>query len=103
MEIEVTKHAVKRYRDRMFDHTSSKEAIIKYLEEIARKGTRIQTRLGKWGRCVEVKYQGVSIVVVLQTDKTVVITCLGSTNYRKWIKRQGYKFRGSLLNEGKMR
>lgn len=41
-------------------------------------------------------------VIVLQIGKTVVITAWAAPS-EKWIKRQGYKFRGRVLNAGKIR
>jgi len=92
MNINVTNHAVKRYRERLFDYTSSDESIVALLKKIAVKGTPIRFRPVSCGNCTEVEYRNITVVVVHQDKHVTVLTCLGETAYRKWIKNQdGYK------------
>lgn len=87
MKIAVTKHAIKRYRERVFDYTSSEETIVTAIKEIARRGKQICVRPASWKNCFEVKYRGISIVSLMYNHKAVVLTVLGDRSYRKWIKR----------------
>lgn len=88
METFVTKHAVKRYRERLVDYSASDQAIINRLKEIAARGEHICWRPSDWNNCVEVKYKGISIVMLVTEEKLVVLTCLGTERYRKWLKHQ---------------
>lgn len=88
MEVNITKHAIQRYRQRLFDFRSSSSTIENKLKEIARKGKTMGLRLGACSNCFEVKYNGIFIVIIYNLDKIVVVTCLGDENYRKWIKSQ---------------
>ncbi|HCF50374.1 MAG TPA: hypothetical protein DER60_08835 [Syntrophomonas sp.] len=89
MLIKVTKHAIKRYRERLFDYSSTDKEIISKLKHIAQKGRLIAFKPNDLDNCVEMKHQGISIVAVKQQQELVVITCLGQDNYRKWIKSKG--------------
>lgn len=98
MYINVTKHAVKRYRERLFDYKSSEEKIKDLLKEVASKGKQIDWRPSTWGNCIEVKYRGISIVLVNDRDRKTIITCLGELGYRKWVKRQDHiRIKGRIL------
>lgn len=89
MLIKVTKHAIKRYRERLFDYSSSDREIISKLKLIAKRGRLIALKPNDMDNCIEIKYEGISIVAVQQQHELVIITCLGQDNYRKWIKSKG--------------
>lgn len=89
MLIKVTKHAIRRYRERVFDYSASDFEIVKMLAEIASKGTVVCSKPNSLDNCVELKYKGISIVAVKDRGFLVVITCLGESSYRKWVKSQG--------------
>ena len=99
MDTNVTKHAIRRYRERLFDYKSSNEKIQKTLVEIASHGKRIHLRPDSLGRCYEVDYKGISIVLVFDNEHSAtVVTCLGSDKYRKWVKHQDIrKIPGRIL------
>lgn len=98
MDVSVTKHAIKRYRERLFDFKSSDKEIEALLKEIACRGKRVDFRPASLGRCYEVRYQGVAIVVMEDRDRTAIVTCLGSAYYRKWIKHTNMsKIPGRIL------
>lgn len=99
MNINVTQHAIKRYRERLFDYSSSKETVSSLLKEIACNGKQICSRPSSCGTCVEIKYKGVSIVAIKDNDTTVITTCLGDFSYRKWIKSKDTypRVRGRVL------
>ncbi len=87
--IEVTKHAIARYRERLFDFSSSEGKIKKHLMKVARQGKPVNSSPNIGGRCAEVRYQGIAVVVVYHADSVVVITtCLGDRRYRQWVKAQ---------------
>ncbi|HWP98119.1 MAG TPA: hypothetical protein VN426_14835 [Syntrophomonadaceae bacterium] len=88
MNIEVTKHSIRRYRERLFDHSSSDEFIINMLKTIAQMGKVVMARPGYSDSCMEIKYKGISIVAIDQEDYRVVVTCLGEPVYRKWVKNR---------------
>lgn len=88
METIVTKHAIKRYRERLFDFNSSDEDISALLADIATKGKKVCSRPNTWDNCAEVVFRGISIVILNNSEGRVVITCLGDKTYRKWIKRK---------------
>ena len=86
MDIFVTRHAIERYRQRLFDFKASDESISEILREIALKGKAISIRRNNSNNCLEKKYKGVSIVSIHNHKKIVVITCLGEVAYRNWVK-----------------
>lgn len=88
MDIHISKHAVNRYRNRLFDYTSSEDDILNILMEIVKRGKRVGWRLSSGRVHMEMKHHGVSIVIMKSKDKIVVITCLGEDVYRKWTKHQ---------------
>ncbi len=87
MEICVTKHSIQRYRERLFDYSSSDEKIGQFLRKIALQGKLVCLRPNNWNNCFELKHKGISIVLLTSKDKAVVLTCLGDSRYRKWVKR----------------
>lgn len=89
MEIKVTKHAIKRYRERLFDYSSSDDTIIDIMKGIARNGTIVRSRLHNSDSCWEIVHKGVYIVAVKGPNSQIVITCLGDASYRKWLKTIG--------------
>lgn len=95
MRVEVTQHAIKRYRERLFDQSSPDKVVIRILGDIADKGRIIRHRLDNRNTCLEIKYKGVSIVVVEEPGKRIVITCLGEACYRRWIKTKGMREKSS--------
>ncbi len=89
MDIRVSKHAIKRYRERLFDYSSPADKIRKILKEIALQGKRVASKpAASTDDCFEVTYKGISIVLAQKEDQCIVITCLGEPAYRKWIKNQ---------------
>ncbi|OPX84815.1 MAG: hypothetical protein A4E53_03707 [Pelotomaculum sp. PtaB.Bin104] len=89
MRVDVSKHAINRYRERLFDFKSSDEIIENLLREIASRGKRVKARPVTLGDCYEVTHKGVSIVLVIDDEsKATILTCLGNAYYRKWVKRQ---------------
>lgn len=100
MVVQVTRHAIKRYRERMFDYSSSEESIKVVLIQAALQGKRVQMRPSAWGKCVETKYNGFSVVLNYHDDQITVVTCLGGKCYRKWIKSQDSysRVRGRVLH-----
>lgn len=97
MNIEITKHAVKRYRERLFDYKSSGQQIKNILAEVALKGKQIRVRLSSVGLCAELRYKGMYIVIIKSETGIVVLTCLGNESYRKWVKHQDPFFiKGSI-------
>lgn len=88
MDVVVTKHAVQRYRERLFDYSSSDEEIEELLIMVARHGKRVLNRPSSFGDCFEVKHKDISIVLVNDHQDSIVLTCLGDRGYRKWIKSQ---------------
>lgn len=97
--ISISKHAIKRYRQRLFNYRSTDEEIKQLLNEIVRKGKRTFLRPSSFGTCIEVEYKGLSIVLLTDKDHSVVITCLGDKTYRKWVKtKETLKLRGRILH-----
>lgn len=88
MDIRVSKHAIKRYRERLFDYTSTTERIRSILNEIALRGKRVAAKPASTDDCFEVAFKGISIVIAQKENQCIVITCLGEPAYRKWIKNQ---------------
>lgn len=88
MEIIVSKHALSRYRDRLFDYTSSEDDIYNILANIVKKGKQVGLRLSTKRIYIEMKHKGVSIVVTKGKKEIVVVTCLGEDVYRRWAKHQ---------------
>ncbi|MEN6461142.1 MAG: hypothetical protein ABFC94_07225 [Syntrophomonas sp.] len=89
MSIIVTKHAIRRYRERLFSYSLNDNLITNKLKEIASKGTMVATRPNDQNTCCEIKYKGVSIVVVCEHNNRIVLTCLGEDSYRRWVKSKG--------------
>lgn len=89
MDIYITQHAVKRYRERLFDYSSSQDEIIKRLENIARYGKTICLKPNDKKNCTEIRHQGISIVAIKEGENLIIITCLGEDRYRRWIKAKG--------------
>lgn len=87
--IKVTKHAIKRYRERLFNYSSSNEEIIHTLARIAKLGKIVCFKPNDLENCIEIKYNGISVVAVKQEQDLIIITCLGEDKYRKWIKSKG--------------
>lgn len=100
MEIYVSKHAIQRYRERLFDFHSAQETIESILSEAAIKGSRIFVRPSDHGGVFEIKFRNFYLVINDGKNKLTVITCLGDKRYRKWLKDQ-FKYsrmRGSILH-----
>lgn len=91
MPVIVTKHAIKRYRERLFNYSLNDNDVADKLKEIADKGAKVGNRLYCQNTCFEIKYQGVSIVVIYESECKIVLTCLGEGAYRRWIKTKGMK------------
>jgi len=99
MRVCISEHAINRCRERLFDYTSCRKAIIDRLKEAAIEGQHIRMRPGSLGNCFELYSRGIFIVVMKNNDKLTVITCLGDNRYRKWVKNQEIymKVRGRVL------
>ncbi|CFX46787.1 Uncharacterized [Syntrophomonas zehnderi OL-4] len=91
MNIVVTKHAIKRYRQRMFDYYTPNENIVKLLQNIVRYGKKVYFRPSSRGYCFEVTHKGISVVVIYETKGVTIITCLGDKTYRNWVKNKENK------------
>ncbi|MEN6389636.1 MAG: hypothetical protein ABFD04_04420 [Syntrophomonas sp.] len=89
MTVTVTKHAIKRYRERTFDFSRSDKEIVKKLGEIAKTGKLICGKPNSKDNCIEIKHHGISVVAVQDGARLTVITCLGDDTYRKWVKSKG--------------
>lgn len=100
MVIRVSKHAMKRYRERLFDYTSSTERIRSMLSEIVLRGKQVVAKPASTDDCFEVIFKGISIVLAQRPNECIVITCLGEPAYRKWIKnREQNVINGRLRHE----
>ncbi len=88
MTVLVTKHAIKRYRERLFDYSSSSESISQVLQEIAAKGRPVCLRPNTDDNCFEIKYRGISVVLLKKRNDVIVVTCLGDSKYRNWLKQK---------------
>lgn len=88
MRVCISEHAINRCRERLFDYTSCRKAIIDRLKEVAIEGRQVRMRPGSFGNCIELYSKGIFIVVMKNNDKLTVITCLGDSSYRKWVKNQ---------------
>lgn len=93
MAVLVTKHAIKRYRERLFDYYSSSERITQLLKEIVAKGRPVCLRPNTHDNCFEIKHRGISVVLLKKKDDVIVVTCLGDSKYRNWIKQKEAKSR----------
>lgn len=90
MSISISKHAIKRYRERLFDYRSSDEAIRQILCEIAQKGKKIRQQPGACDECHEVRHRGITIILLSRAAEQVVVTCLGEDSYRRWVKHKEF-------------
>ncbi|MEN6390839.1 MAG: hypothetical protein ABFD04_10515 [Syntrophomonas sp.] len=88
MAVLVTKHAIQRYRERLFDYNSSSERIGQLLKEIVAKGQPVCLRPNTHDNCFEIKYRGISVVLLKKREDVIVVTCLGDSKYRNWIKQK---------------
>ncbi len=59
MTMQVTKHAIKRYRERLFDFSSSDERKKQLLTEISAKGKMNCVLPDSQYNCSEVEYRGI--------------------------------------------
>jgi len=73
MQIHVTKYAVKRYRERLFDYSSSDKTITCIIEDIAKRRKVVGNRLHNRNTCREIRYRGIFIVTVDERDSRIVI------------------------------
>lgn len=90
--MKVTKHAIKRYRQRV-QHDVSDELAETMLLEIARKGKVVNKKINAQNAMeleIYVTYKGVEILIIknLKEKKYYIITCLGDSQLRKWYKKQ---------------
>ncbi len=88
MEIVVTKHAINRYRQRMFDYITPDKKIDTLLKNVARNGKQVYLRPSSHGHCIEVQYNDISVVILNESTGITVMTCLGDHTYRKWVKNK---------------
>lgn len=86
MQVIVTKHAIKRFRERVFQYSSSDKEIYKNLKEIAVRGKFIRNRFSRQRVCLEIRYRGISIVAIEKDNCLIIVTCLGEASYRRWVK-----------------
>ncbi len=101
MFIKVSKHAIERYRERLFDYYSTDGEIKHRLIGIVKRGKVICFKPHDLGDCMEIKHKGLSVVVVRHGEESVIITCLGEDRYRSWIKSKGsYPFTSRRLLYG---
>lgn len=88
----VTKHAIKRYKQRV-QHDISDELAEKMLLEIAKKGKITNKRINAQNIMeleIYVAYKGVEILLIknLESKKHYIITCLGDSKLRGWYRKQ---------------
>lgn len=87
MNVEVTAHAIERYRQRTLHYNMSVNEIVGTLKAGARRGTIVKARRDNaW----EVKYQKVTLIVEYNNMSATVITCLGKDEYRNWDRHSYY-------------
>lgn len=87
MDIIVTNHAIKRFRQRHFKaYDWPEEQIRKTLEAIAKHG---EVKKCCPGKVNEVIFQGLIIRTSCSKNKTIVITFLGNRTYQKWYRKVG--------------
>lgn len=86
-EINVSNHAIKRFKERCFycfDWTD--ERIRKTLESVARHGKVLKKCPGN---AYEVVFQGMIVRITYSGNRVVVITYLGNRTYQKWYRKVG--------------
>jgi len=90
----VTPHAVMRYRQRVED-CSTDEEIAEFLAAAVLYGKVVHTKTGHKGNPQYVfKYQGIEVLAAKEgSDKAVVVTCYGDSQYARWYRRQSYCIR----------
>lgn len=89
-EITVTNHALKRYRQRLFDYESSDQRVREILKEIATRGKKMREQPASWDECYEVKYRGITIILLSSNQNHTIVTCLGEDRYRRWVKHHEF-------------
>lgn len=103
MLVSVTKHAIERYRLRMFDDKSKDKDIERLLIEACVKGkvshTNPRSTPGKTVFTIIYNDFGILVSKDLKTKERSVVTFLGDTEYMKWYKRH----KGNCINSSKMR
>lgn len=84
MEVIITNHSIKRYRERTQAYGQTDDVIEDRLRQAVLRGRKIKERRGDaW----EVYGDGIYLIVHYKTDQAKIITCLGSKEYRKWSRR----------------
>ena len=87
MNIFVTPHAIKQYKEKSREFDLQDEQAEKMLNMIATRGSVVCPRPGG-DNIFEVKYNGLSIVVKKNPNETTVITFLGDSKYRQWCRKK---------------
>ena len=87
-KINVSNHAVEQFQKRMFHQELTEEEIRHRLATVARRGSVVNKRPG---HAIEVRFEGLSIVLKREGDVATVITFLGDKRYRKWAHWQEIK------------
>lgn len=89
MRVTVSRHAIKRCRDRVPRMADASEVEIKKtLAEVIRKGKRLKKRPTIKGSAHEYVFRGIYAVGVTCGNSTVVVTCYGDDVYRRWLYGQ---------------
>lgn len=83
MDIIIKNHAIDQYRRKMFSALGEDE-IKKILTTIVQRGSYVCKRPGN---AFSMKYNGVSVVVIKENNRLVVITCLGNKKYSNWSQK----------------
>ena len=81
MQIEVTKHALQTFKQRTWQHELPDEEALKAIQEMVSQGRIVHSRPGD---AYEIRCKDCSFVVRFEKGKTVVITFLGDSFYRRW-------------------
>lgn len=87
-KINVSNHAIEQFQKRMFHQELTEEEVRNRLATVARRGSVANKRPG---HAVEVRFEGLSIVLKREGEIATVITFLGDKRYRKWAQQQEIK------------
>lgn len=83
-EIVITKHAMEQFFKRVYDDEKTERTIRKRIQTIVKRGNIVDQRPGN---ACEIEYENISLVCVIKTHQITVITCLGDSKYREWVRK----------------
>lgn len=90
MQVEVTDHAIIRYRERMQSSISDDE-IKKVLQNIVLRGKVVHRHPSKGERMYSYEFNGLGALIKLRPSKAVVVTFLGNKTLMAWEKNEARK------------